>query len=190
MEVLSGLSELENVLIVKTENNNMERGVMALSFDNQSQSIIADIGIDLNSVRYECTLSACPNPVCACQVICLDITPIVIGGNDTQNPSRQVKIDLLEKSLGFKNKNELSQEDLQFAELFLCSLNENDYDLLFKKHFEINNRLTEEARPDSIDAHFDHKEIERDGKMSGYNEVLPYGNRLYVSLEGRKYIVC
>jgi hypothetical protein len=167
----------------------MEPDAMTLSIENQSQSIIADICIDQNAERYECTLSACPSPACGCQVIYLDMTRIVARGDDTQTPCRHVEIDLLDKSLGFNNKKDLSQEKLQFAELFLSSLNEDDYDLLFKKHFEIKNRLTEDAKPDSIDALFDYQEIERDGMKSGYNEVLPYADRLYVTLEDKKYIV-
>jgi hypothetical protein len=70
---------------------------------------------------------------------------------------------------------------------FLGCLNDEDFDLLSKKHFEMKNRLTEEAKPETIDAYFDFPRIERIGALSGYNDVLPYADRLFATLAGKKY---
>jgi hypothetical protein len=78
-------------------------------------------------------------------------------------------------------------DELRFAKKFLACLNDEDFDLLSKKHFEIKNRLTEEAKPDAIDAYFDFLSIERNGVLLGYNNVLPFADWLFATLSGKKY---
>ena len=160
---------------------------MVLSFDIQTQSIFAEIINDQNAVRYECTLSVCPSPTCGCRVIQLDLSQIDAGDNDTKLLSRYVKIDLFDKSMEPMKKDNPQLDELRFAKKFLACLNDEDFDLLSKKHFEIKNRLTEEAEPDAIDAYFDFRSIERIGVMSGYNNVLPFADHLYATLAGKKY---
>jgi len=162
---------------------------MVFSCDDQSQAIIASIVNGQNAEQYICTLSACPSPSCGCQVTYLDLARIDTEGNDVQSPARHVKIDLADKSLDSKYTKKLSREELRFAELFLDSLTDADFELLFKKHNEIKHLLTEAAKPDEIDAYFDYKEIERAGMMSGYNEVLPFADRLYVTVAGKQCMV-
>ena len=160
---------------------------MALSFDIQSQSIIAEISNEQTADRYECTLTVCPSPSCGCRVIQLDLSQIDAGDNDTRPPSRYVKIDLSDKSLGPMKKDKPQLEELRFAKRFLGCLNDEDFDLLSRKQFEMKNRLTEEAKPEAIDAYFDFPRIERIGTMSGYNDVLPFADRLHATLAGKKY---
>ncbi len=160
---------------------------MALSFDNQSQSLIALISNEQNGERYECTFTVCPTPSCGCRVIQLDLSPVDAGDSDAQTPARYVKIDLSDNSLEPMKKDKPLLEELRFAKRFLSCLNDEDFDLLSRKHFETKNRLTEEAKPDEIDAIFDFQRIERNGAMSGYNDVLPFADRLYATLAGKKY---
>ena len=160
---------------------------MALSFDIQSQSIIAEISIEQNPVQFECTISVCPSPSCGCRVIQLDLLQSETGDIDTKPPSKYVKIDLNDNSLEPMKKDKPLLDELRFAKKFLACLNDEDFDLLSKKHFEIKNRLTEEANPDTIDAYFDFQGIERKGAMTGYNDVLPFADRLYATLAGEKY---
>ena len=162
---------------------------MVLSYDTQTQSVVASILNHQNPERYECIFSACLSPVCGCQVIYIDLSRIATEGNDTKYPPRHVKIDLMDKSLGYGDKTKPSQDELRFAKLFLSLLTDDDLELLLKKHVEIKNRLTEEAKPDCIDAHFNYKDIELEGLMSGYNDVLPYADRLYVTLAHKKYLI-
>jgi hypothetical protein len=159
---------------------------MVLFFDIQTQSIIAEISSEQNAVRYECTLSVCPSLSCGCKVIQLDLSQVDTGDDETRPSSRYVKIDLFDKSLEPMKKDNPQLDELRFAKKFLACLNDEDFDLLSKKHFEIKNRLTEEAKPDAIGAYFDFQSIER-GVLSGYNNVLPFAEHLYATLAGKKY---
>jgi len=159
---------------------------MVLSFDNQTQSIIAETSNEQGAVRYECSLSVCPDLSCGCRVIQIDLSLAGTEDNETKPPSRYVKIDLFDKSFEPMKKDNAQLDELRFAKKFLACLNDADFDFLSKKHFEIKNRLTEEAKPDAIDAYFDFQGIER-GVMSGYNNVLPFADRLVTTLSGKKY---
>ena len=160
---------------------------MTLSFDKQSQLFIAEIVNEQIAERYECSLTVCPRPSCSCRVIQLDLPNINAGDNNPQGTSRYVKIDLFDRSLKPMIKDNALLEELRFAKWFLACLNDEDFELLSKIHFEIKNWQTEEAEPDTIDAFFDYQKIERNGTLSAYNNVLPYADRLYTTIEGRKF---
>ena len=160
---------------------------MILSFDVQTQSISAEITDDQNTVRYECALSVCPTPTCGCRVIQLDLSQVAPGDIDTKLPAGYVKIDLSDKSLEPMIKDNPQLDELRFAKKFLACLDDEDFDLLSNKHFEIKNRLTEEAKPEAVDAYFDFQGIERNGVMSGYNNVLPFADHLHATLAGKNY---
>ena len=160
---------------------------MALSFINQSQTFIAEISNDQTEEKYACTFTVCPRPSCGCRVIQLDLLPLGAVDSDSQPASRYVKINLFDKSVEPMKKDKPPLEELQFAKKFLACLNDADFDLLSKNHFEIKNRQTEEANPGTIDAYFDFRSIERNGAMSGYSDVLPYADRFYATVAGRKY---
>jgi len=161
---------------------------MILKIDTNSNIIIAEIPIDNRIERYNCIISACDNPICTCGIVYLELY-------DSQNSdqihsgivSHSIKIDIYEKSLGYSENDEVSADELQFAEKFLNNLNEHDYNILHDKHFKYKNKISEEASPDSIETQFDYEEVEYNGLMYFYNDVLPYGERLVTAVNGVQY---
>jgi len=163
---------------------------MILKVDNESKNIIVTVQNGGRIEKYECIISACKNPVCTCGVACLDLIPTQIEDKtNEQLPPRKVEIDIVEKSLGFKNKKNIPKEELKFAELFLSKLDENDFRILYRSHFAFKNKISEEASLDSIDAYFEYHEVEYNGLMSAYNDVLPYGNQLLLTLNEKECII-
>ena len=69
-----------------------------------------------------------------------------------------------------------------FSKLFLGKLNENDFQILYKSHFEYKNKISEKASPDTIDGDFDYHEVEYNGLMSAYNNILPYGDEFLITM--------
>jgi hypothetical protein len=57
-----------------------------------------------------------------------------------------------------------------------------------KKSLGFKNKISEEASPDSIDGYFEYHEVEYDGLMSAYNDVLPYGDQLLVTIGGKERV--
>lgn len=164
---------------------------MIFSLDRESDRLTAIIQHDNRVEKYECIISACPSPVCTCGSVYLELIPQQTEDDD-QRPlcPRKITIDLVENELGYTEKDKVSKADLDFANLFLSKLDEDDFILLNKRHFSFKNIISEEADPASIDAHFDYDEIEKSGLMAVYNDILPYGDQMLVTLEGGKYMIC
>ena len=163
---------------------------MMFSIDDTSKKIIVTIQNGEIIEKFECAVSACENPVCTCKNVYLDLSPLQAENkNDGQLPSRRVEVDFAKRTLGYKDQKNVPKEDLEFAELFLSELDEADFKFLHKKHFEFKNRISEEADLDSIDGYFNYHEIEKNGLMWAYNDVLPYGEQLLVTLDGTECII-
>ena len=161
---------------------------MALTIDTISNKLIMEIQTGDTVERFDCDISACPNPVCACGTVYLNLTNFQ---NSDQNQdfidSYALKIDIYERSQGYSDADEVSDDVLQFTETVLSHLDDDDYKILHEKHFTHKNKITEEASPDSIDFPFDYEEVEYNGLMYFYNDVLPYSERLVTTVDGTQY---
>jgi len=163
---------------------------MVLAIDNKSKRIIATVQEGERIKEYESIITGCENPVCTCETVYLDLIPTeIIDENKEHLPPRKVEIDIIEKSLGYKNKKKVSKEELRFAQQFLSQLDENDFQVLHKSHVAFKNKISEEASPDSINAFFEYDEVEYNALMSAYNDVLPYGDNLLVTINGKECII-
>lgn len=163
---------------------------MVLAIDNKSKRIIATVQEGDRIKEYESIITGCENPVCTCEIAYLDLIPTeIIDKNKDQLPPRKVEIDIIEKSLGYKNKKKVSKEELRFAQQFLSQMDENDFQVLHKSHFAFKNKISEEASPGSIEAFFEYDEVEYNGLMSAYNDALPYGDNLLVTINGKECII-
>ena len=78
---------------------------------------------------------------------------------------------------------------MEFAEMFINKLDEDDFQLLYKLYFSYKNEISEKADLDSIYAHFKYDEVEANGLMYSYTDVLPYGNQFYVTIKGEEHIM-
>ena len=161
---------------------------MILTIDSESKKIFAHIQNDNRTENYECIISACENPGCTCETTYFDLIPVRIEGeNNELPPPRGVRLNIGKRSLEYTNKKKLPKADIKFAKQFLRQLDENDFRLIHKMHFAFKNKVTEKAPIDAIDAYFDFDEVELEGLMYAYNDVLPYGDPLHVTVDGRKY---
>jgi hypothetical protein len=120
----------------------------------------------------------------------LHLIPILTkNGNARQLSPRNVEIDIDEKSLECRDKKKVPKEDLEFGEIFLNECEENDFKILYERHFEFKNKITEKADIDAIDGYFEYDEVEYNGLMYAYNDVLPYGDQLTITLNGMECII-
>lgn len=137
--------------------------------------------------RYRCEVYVCHNPVCICRNVDIQLMPLQVGSGEL--PTRHVSIDVIERALVTDHKGVTSQEELRFAESLLASLDDDDFATLAAVHFGLKNYLTEAAGPNEIDAHFDFEEIDLNGTMSVYTDVLPFGDRLLATIDGRQCVI-
>ena len=161
---------------------------MVITYETDSETVVATIVNGEVAERYGCAVSTCSDPVCNCLVIILDLTLLDTGDKD-QKLTRRVEIELVKKSLGFKDTRKMPREALRFAELFLNNLTNDDFLLLSSYYLEIKRNLTEKAKLDEIDPHFNFRDIEKNGLMLCFNEVLPFADRLYATVADNQYSV-
>ncbi len=163
---------------------------MVFSVDNELKQIIATIQNGSRTENYECIITACENPVCTCGNVYLELIPMQLDDDNKEHSHhRKVEIDIDEKSLGYKNEKKVPQEDLKFAKLFISQLDKNDFQVLYKSHFVFKNEISEKAFPDTIDGYFDYDEVEYNGLISAYNDILPYGDQFLVTIKGEQCII-
>ncbi len=163
---------------------------MVFELDKDSKKIIATIQRNDISEKYECSLLSCDNPVCACHTVYLNLSPLRDENKKGHLlSSHRIDIDVIEKKLGYQNKTKIPQDDLAFAEFFLSKLGDSDYQFLYERYFVYKNNITEKANLDAIDAHFEYEEVEKEGLMYAYNDVLPYGDQMIVTIDGQNCII-
>jgi hypothetical protein len=163
---------------------------MVFSVDNDLKKMIATIQNDSRTEKYDCVTTACENPVCTCGNVYLELIPMQLDDDNKKHlHHRKVEIDIYEKTLGYKNTKKIPKEDLEFSKLFLGKLTENDFQILYKSHFEYKNEISEKASSDTIDGYFDYHEVEYNGLMSAYNDILPYGDQFFVTINGEQCLI-
>ncbi len=161
---------------------------MLFSVEKDSNEIIATIPRRGDAEKYKCTFSTCPNPVCTCGTVHLDVTPLrSASGNDLSLSPREIEIDIFKRKLAYSDKP--SRKDKKFARKFLSELTNENFAFLSERHFEFKNKITNEADPDEIDGYFDFQEVEEKGLMYVYNGVMPYGDQIRVAIDGVDYIL-
>jgi len=162
---------------------------MVFSFEKETKKIVATIQNGDIIEHYECSLSSCVNPVCTCGIVYLCLFPL---GHEDQNnliSPYKVNIDIINKKLDYKDEDKIPKESLKFANILISNMDGADFRFLWEGYFAYKNKMTEEATTDSIEAHFDYQEVEKDGLMSAYNDVLPYGDQLLVNINGKNCII-
>ena len=163
---------------------------MVFSVDNDQKKIIAAIKSGNRTGNYECVISACKNPVCTCGIVYLELIPMQLDDDNKEHSHhRKVEIDINEKALGYKNTKKIPKKELEFSKLFISKLDEHDFQILYKSHFEYKNKMSEKASPDTIDGYFDYHEVEYNGLMSAYNDILPYGDQFLVTIKGEQCLI-
>ena len=162
---------------------------MIFKFDKDSDKIIATIQRDDTIEKYECSLLACDNPVCTCGTIHLKLSGLQQDIKGQPEVSHQIDIDVINRRLGYDDIKKIPKGELAFAQSFLSQFNDRDFQFLYGEYFTYKNIITEEANIVSIDAHFEYEEVERDGLMYAYNDVLPYGDQMRVEIDGTECLI-
>ena len=168
----------------KTMTQDVQIGSV-FSVEDKTDTIIAEIQAAGITQRYECTMASCDNPVCTCGTVYMGFTPYGIEDRDRPVPTYQVDIDVIHRKLAFKDEKNVSNENLTFAQLLFSRMDEADFEFLWKSHIAYKNEITEKADIKQIETEFDFHEVEENGLMYMYNDVLPYGDPLYVRFKDR-----
>lgn len=140
--------------------------------------------------EYDCSFFACDNPICSCGSLSIEFSPAhnknFMGDQLTLHT---IDLDLIERKLDVKERRKISKEDNTFADLIFSQLGEDDFNFLQRRHFAYKNTITENAGLENIEAYFDYYEVEKNGLMSAYNDVLPYGDQIQITMDEKECLV-
>ncbi len=162
---------------------------MVFSFNQETKKNVAAIQNGDTIEQYECSFSSCANPVCTCGIVQLSLFPLGLEDQNNLISPYKVNIDIINRKLDCKEESKIPEDNLEFADLFISNMDDADFQFLWEDYFALKNKRTAEANIDSIEAHFDYYEIEENGLMVTYNDVLPYGDQLFVKINDEKCII-
>ncbi len=162
---------------------------MILTKDTQSQHLIATITQGDTTQQYTCQMSSCPNPVCQCGDVTLSLTVRADheGGRESVLPTT-VKLHVTQDVFSGQ-PSPPSHERHDVSILFLSQLQEDDYHLLYAEYLTQKRSVTDHTDLHEIDAPFPMQDIEREGLLITYNDILPYGKRFQIVINHHRYLV-
>jgi hypothetical protein len=164
---------------------------MVFDLNPDSTKLVATLPNGGQTDRYECVLSICGNPTCRCRSVYVTFFPRRPNGDRgyRRKSERNASIDLDTNGMYSEFSKTASKADIAFCERLIEAMDAADFRLLGDLHFTFKNTSTEEAEPDTIDPHFDFTEVESSAKMQVYNDVLPFGDRFLVAIDGVEHML-
>jgi len=162
---------------------------MVFSFNNETKITLATFRNGDITEHYECSFRSCDNPVCNCGTVYLSLFPLKHEDKDNLIVPYRVDIDIIDRKLIHTDEVKIPEENLKFANLLISKLDDADFHFLWEFYYTYKNKKTAEATIDSIDAHFDFREIEENSLMVEYNDVLPFGDHLLVTINDENLII-
>ncbi|WP_340124326.1 SEC-C metal-binding domain-containing protein [Methylobacter svalbardensis] len=151
---------------------------MIFEHDKKSGKITAILNADHSSLLYECTPSVCMNPVCDCNEVFLNF--------ERSGEEHNVGFNIKDRAL-------IERENVSiidgFANQVFDLLDESDFKVLNSIYWSHKRSGCETADYSQLKVEFPKDEIEREGIMITYNQVLPYADTFNFRLDGKRYAV-
>jgi hypothetical protein len=140
--------------------------------------------------KFECRLDICENPACSCSSVGFNLYPVVSSGLKPDDEDKAVLfyIDIYKRVID-KKKEPLSKKNRYYADIFISHLREEDWKKLTQEFYIYKTRLTDTADLNSAIFIFPIEQIESNGLMIGYKEILPFGGDLFFYLDDLKIVV-
>ena len=136
---------------------------------------------------YGVDLDFCPNPVCTCTSLYVDLyrEPIDEGSS---SPEFRFELDIKEEGLA-ASSDQGSESDRDMGQAFLDGLSEDDWGLLARLFVGYKQRITEETPDSDLKTRFSIQRVEQDGLMVGLREILPFHGSLTLDLKDRHFVL-
>lgn len=131
----------------------------------------------------------CSNPTCSCSDMEFKLFEAETANGDTF-PKHRFCLDVFgRKAVKLKGEKATSKEDFRFAKSFAKDLSESDWNDLRQFYVGYKRYITESTPIAEFTASFPEREIEIDGSMIGYFEILPYAEEISVCVDDTTYVI-
>jgi len=139
----------------------------------------------LRGTQWRVGAQACESPTCGCLILDLRFRP-ACAEPESEDGTHRISLDLATRSI----HSATIAEEREFAEAFLDDLDPiEDWLHLGGIFTAIKARLYDNTNLTELDVDFDFEQIEYDGLLVGYNDILPFHDRLDFEVDGHDYTV-
>ena len=137
---------------------------------------------------YIGSIKFCPSPTCNCKAgtITLKNNFAHEEGSRDISPQYSFAIDIDLKKVS--NRDDMSISDKNVAKSFIKNLSSDEWEKLYLNYLWFKTYVTETAETNEIKAVFP-DELISDGATVHYNDILPFGERIYVTIGSEEYMV-
>lgn len=135
---------------------------------------------------YTASLSFCQNPVCACGTLDLDVVRDMSADSGATSPEFRISVDIHTEEPQDSDRY-VSEYEQNFCKAFVSHLREPDWDLLHEVFIQDKRRRTDEIPDEDLNTYFPASEIDRDGAMVSFSDILPYAEYRSIVLNGNLY---
>ena len=132
---------------------------------------------------YQASYKVCPGPTCTCTDIDLKFES---KNGQVISPELEVSLYLLDKSISEKTKGDANHK---FAKLLVKDFDNDDWKMISSLFLDEKNYYTENSNLEDLDFVFPIDDIERDGLLISFNEILPFARHTIFEINGKKFIV-
>lgn len=138
--------------------------------------------------HYGVEFGFCPNPVCRCGAVSVNVLSDKPENSETFAPSFGFRVDVIKKELD-TSVGATSKYNQNFGSVFVHHLTEEDWALLVNLFYSYKRQITDEVPDEELDAQFPAEEIEYSGAMVGFHEILPYAENKILEIEDASYLL-
>jgi hypothetical protein len=141
---------------------------------------------DHGGEQYELSLSACPNPVCTCGTISVQMSPDTTGAAAATIPEAKFLLDVYAQALDPQDTTS-RRADKAVGALLVDHLAEADWTTLKRLFVEEKRSLTAQANDRDLQVYFPAIEIERDSLMIDFHKILPFAETTIVESGDKRF---
>lgn len=138
--------------------------------------------------NYIGTYEICPNPACNCGTITFNVAR---GRENIISKPIEVSfaIDVLRKKVYEEPTEKADYFDIGFAKEFVNELKRDDWDKLHSVYLKFKEESTKTFPIELIDTNFPYEDIEKDGALVGFYQILPYAEKRFLEIELEKFFI-
>jgi len=132
---------------------------------------------------YQASYKVCPGPTCTCTDIDLKFES---KNGQLIIPALEVSLYLLNKSISEKTK---GAANFRLAKSLVKDFDNDDWKILSSLFLDKKFYYTENSNLEDLDYVFPIDDIERDGLLISFNEILPFARYMVFEVSGKNFVV-